>query len=229
MRKYSIYIFVAFFVSIIVFWFYLNREKGNPKENFEAFFKTFEESYALFEVKNIEWRDLYSQYSEKVNKNTPDDELFNVFQEILFKLDDKHCYIYRLRSLDNIYSYQEPEYWTIEPCLGKNFSNRPVALLINENTQSAAELFTLMMKTLPNVTLIGDTTSGVFADTHIGKLPNGWEYRMSVRKTTNCNDNSLEDIGIVPDILIENTKKDIDDGKDKVIEYSIKYLPSRNK
>lgn len=86
-----------------------------------------------------------------------------------------------------------------------------------------------MMKTLLNVTLIGDTTSGGFADTHIGKLPNGWEYRMSVRKTTNCNDNLLEDIGIVPDILIENTKKDIDDGKDKVIEYSIKYLPSRNK
>jgi hypothetical protein len=367
MRKYSRYIAFICLIAIIASWFYLNREKGNPKENFEAFFTTFKENYALFEVKNIVWEDLYNQYAEKVNENTTDDELYNIFQKVLLKLDDKHCYIYRfnqiyfsgfglpslnyfdllsfdfrvatndfslkliekkylntgyekslrvysllppigirnvfttgwlsdsvayiymtemsnksedvhnaiaaffekyhvadgfvidirdniggysipvkelaerftdkkrlyaisrLRSPDNIYSYQEPEYWTIEPRSGKNISNRPVALLINENTQSAAELFTLMMKTLPNVTLIGDTTSGVFSDTHISKLPNGWEYRMSIRKTTDSNDNSLEDIGIVPDILIENTRKDIDNGKDKVIEYAIKYLLSKDK
>ena len=367
MRKYLKYIIVAFLISIIAFWFYLNREKGNPKENFEAFFKTFEENYALFEVKNIAWKDLHNQYAEKVNENTTDDELFNIFQEILFKLDDKHCYIYRfnqiyfsgfglpslnyfsllsfdfrvplndfslkliekkylkkgykkslrvysllppigirnifttgwltdtiaylhmtemsnksekvhnaikdfferygsakgfvidirdniggysipvkelverftdkkrlyaisrLRNPVNIFSFQKPESWTIEPYSGKNYNDKPVALLINGNTQSAAELFALMMKTLPNITLMGDTSSGVFADTHIGKLPNGWEYRMSIRKTTDSKDISLEDIGIIPDILIENTKKDIDNGKDKVIEHAIKCLSSGDK
>jgi len=67
-----------------------------------------------------------------------------------------------------------------------------------------------------------------FADTHIGKLPNGWEYRMSVRKTNDCDDNSLEDIGIVPDTVIENSSHDISMGKDKVIDYAIKYLSSGN-
>ena len=362
MKKYLKYLALVCILAIIATWFYLDREKGNPEESFKYFFETFEENYALFDVKNINWEDLHSQYADKVDAKTTDEELFNIFQEILNKLDDKHCYIYRfnqiyfsgfdlssmnyfnllsfdfrvptndfslklikkkyltggyerslrvysflppigirkifttgwlsdsvayihmtemsnksedvhnaivaffekyhtakafvidirdniggysvpvkelaerftdkknvfavsrLRNPDSIYSYQEPEYWTIEPCPGKNFSNRRVAVLTNENTQSAAELFTLMMKTLPNVTTIGDTTSGVFADTHIGKLPNGWEYRLSIRKTTDSNDKSLEDIGIVPDILIENTKKDIDNGKDKVIEYAIKYL-----
>lgn len=354
-------------IGIIVSWFYLNRERGNPKENFEYFFKTFEENYALFEVKNIDWNGLHSYYAKEVDENTTDDELFNIFQEILRKLDDKHSYIYRfneiyfsgydlpslnyldllsfdfrvpvndfslklikekylkagyeqslriysflppigtrnifttgllsdsiaylhmtemsnksekvhkaindffekcgsaqafvidirdniggysvpvkelaehftdkkhlyaisrLRNPDSIYSYQEPENWTIGPSSEKNYSNRPVALLTNRNTQSAAELFALMMKTLPNVTLIGDTTTGIFADTHIGKLPNNWEYRMSVRRTCNGNDIFLEDIGIKPDILIENRKKDFDIGIDKVLDYAINILSNKNK
>jgi len=47
MRKYSKYIIVAFFISIIVFWFYLGREMGNPEGIFEAFFTTFKENYTL--------------------------------------------------------------------------------------------------------------------------------------------------------------------------------------
>jgi len=365
MRKYLKYVVFVCLIGIIVSWFYLNRERGNPKENFEYFFKTFGENYALFEVKNIDWNKLHGYYVKKVDENTTDDELFNIFQEILRKLDDKHSYIYkfneiyfsgydlpslnyldllsfdfrvptndfslklikekylkagyeqslqiysflppigkrnifttgwlsntiaylhmtemsnksekvhkaindffekygsaqafvidirdniggysvpvkelaerfadkkhlyaisRLRNPDNIYSYQEPENWTIEPSSGKNYSNRPVTLLTNRNTQSAAELFALMMKTLPNVTLIGDTTTGIFADTHTGKLPNGWEYRMSVRKTCDGNDIFLEDIGIKPNNLVENNKKDIDNGMDKVLEYAIKLLSNK--
>ncbi len=362
MRKYIKYLIIVCLIAIITSWFYLNREKGKPVENFESFFKIFENNYAHFKLKQIDWEKEYNYYSEKVNDNTTDRELFDIFQEILFKLDDKHCYIYRfnqiyfsgfnlpslnyfdllsfdfrvptndfslklikseylingfekslktfsllpplgirnifttgwltdslayihmtemsnkseevhssitsffekyreakgfiidirdniggysipvkelaerftdknhlyaisrLRNTDNIYSFHDPEYWTIQPSSKKNYCRQPVALLINENTQSAAELFALMMRTLPNVKTIGDTTSGVFADTHVGKLPNGWEYRLSIRKTTDWNDILLEDIGIVPDILINNNKKDLESGKDNVIEYAIRYL-----
>ncbi|MFA8435422.1 MAG: S41 family peptidase [Marinifilaceae bacterium] len=364
MRKILCNIALACTIVLVAFWLYLSREKGHPRENFEFFFQTFRENYALFDVKNIDWDNLHAQYAYKVNGSTTDEDLYQIFQEILQKLDDKHCYIYRfneiyfsgfglpslnywdllsfdfrlptndfslklieekylskgfekslrihsllppigmrdifttgwlrdsiayihmtemsnkseevhnaisgffekyqkadgfvvdvrdniggysmpakeiaesfadekrlyaisrVRKPNNIYSYKNPEYWTIQPNSGINLSNRPVALLINENTQSAAELFTLMMKALPNVKLIGDTTSGVFADTHIGKLPNGWEYRLSVRKTNDCNDNPLEDIGIAPDTTILNSKEDLEQGKDKVIEYAINSLSS---
>jgi C-terminal processing protease CtpA/Prc len=190
-------------------------EMSNKSEKVHNSINDFFERYGSAKGFVIDIRDNIGGYSIPVK------ELAERFT------DEKRLYaISRLRNPVNIFSFQEPEYWTIEPCSGKNYNDKPVALLINGNTQSAAELFALMMKTLPNITLMGNTTSGVFADTHISKLPNGWEYRMSVRKTTDSKDVSLEDIGIIPDILIENTKKDIDNGKDKVIEHAIKYLSS---
>ena len=99
MKKYLKYIVLICLIGIIFSWFYLNRERGNPKENFEYFFKTFGENYALFEVKNIDWNKLHGHYVKKVDENTTDDELFNIFQEILNKLNDKHSYIYRFNEI----------------------------------------------------------------------------------------------------------------------------------
>lgn len=365
MRRYIKLFIIACLIGVFGFWIYLNREKGNPVENFEYFFKTFKKNYALFEVKDVDWDKIYNYYSEKVDENTTDDELFEIFHESLKRLDDKHCYIYRfneiyfsgfdlpsqnyldllsfdfredtddfslkliekeylksgfnksmqiysllppvgirnvftagwltdsiaylhmsemsnkgdkvhqaideifqkygsangfvidlrdniggysipvkrlagkftdkervfaisrLRQADSMNSFKEPDYWKIQPTSGKLYNSKPVAVLTNRNTQSAAELFTLMIRSLPNVTLIGDTTTGIFADTHIGKLPNGWEYRLSIRKTSDKNDKCLEDIGIAPDILVINTKQEIENGKDKVIEYAMKDIINR--
>jgi C-terminal processing protease CtpA/Prc len=80
------------------------------------------------------------------------------------------------------------------------------------------------MKTIPSVKIIGDTTFGVFADTHIGKLPNGWEYRLSIRKTNDWNDSVVESIGIVPDRLVENTDKDFQYKTDNILESAINFL-----
>lgn len=46
MKKFLKYLVLVCFIGIIGTWFYLNRERGNPEENFEYFFKTFEENYA---------------------------------------------------------------------------------------------------------------------------------------------------------------------------------------
>lgn len=352
---------IIILIILISGWTYLTRDKGQPVYNFESFFNIFKENYALFDVKKNDWNKEYNYYSSKINEETTDDELFNIFQEILNKLDDKHCYIYRfneiyfsgfglpslnyldltsfdfrlptkdfslklienkylieyekslkvksflppmgirkvfttgwltdsiayinmtemsnkseevhnsissflqkyknakgfvidirdniggyslpvkelaeyfasethtyaisrLRNPDSIYKFQEPEYWKIEPTENSDYKNQRIALLTNGNTQSAAELFTLMMKTLPKVKIFGDTTSGVFADTHIGKLPNGWEYRLSIRKTNEWNDNVVENIGIIPDELIKNTETDLQNGTDKVLESAMNYL-----
>ena len=367
MKKYIKYFTIACLIGILGLWIYLNREKGNPIENFEYFFQTFEKNYALFGVKNIDWQEIHDYYSKEIDENTTDDELFDIFKESLRKLDDKHCYIYRfneiyfsgydlppqnyldllsfdfrvdtddfslkliekeylkkgfdkslmicsflppigirnvfttgwltdsiaylhmsemsnkrekvhqaideffqkygsangfvidirdniggysvpverlagkfvdkekvfaisrLRKPDSLHSFKDPDYWKLEPTKEKSYSSIPVAILTNRNTQSAAELFTLMMSSLPNVTLIGDTTTGIFADTHIGKLPNSWEYRLSIRKTSDKNDRCFEDIGIEPDILIENTIEEIANDKDKVIEFAMKHLSIKMK
>ena len=117
--------------------------------------------------------------------------------------------------------FSEPQYKSIKPDEKIDLSHIPVLLLTNKNTQSAAELFTLMMGVLPNVTIVGDYTTGIFSDTHVDNLPNGWEYRLSIMKTTDHEGIWLEDKGIAPDIFIKNTKEDIERGVDRVLEKAI--------
>jgi carboxyl-terminal processing protease len=50
----------------------------------------------------------------------------------------------------------------------------PVYLLTSDITLSAAEVFALYMRALPNVIHVGETTRGAFSDTINKPLPNGW-------------------------------------------------------
>jgi len=50
----------------------------------------------------------------------------------------------------------------------------PVYLLTSDVTLSAAEVFALYMRALPNVIHVGKTTRGAFSDTVNKPLPNGW-------------------------------------------------------
>jgi len=45
------YLTVGLIIFIFGIWIYLNRERGNPVENFNYFHNTFNEKYALFEIK----------------------------------------------------------------------------------------------------------------------------------------------------------------------------------
>ncbi|EWH08225.1 hypothetical protein DS2_18448 [Catenovulum agarivorans DS-2] len=55
----------------------------------------------------------------------------------------------------------------------------PVAVLVSANTVSAAEVFTLAMAQLPQVTLVGESTQGSFSDVLSFELPNGVEIGLS--------------------------------------------------
>lgn len=55
----------------------------------------------------------------------------------------------------------------------------PVTLLVSQNTTSAAEIFTLMMRELPHVSLMGTSTQGAMSDVLQKKLPNGFSIWLS--------------------------------------------------
>jgi hypothetical protein len=131
------------------------------------------------------------------------------------------------RSSPEHTDFSKPQQKFIDPDGEKNLSHTPVVLLTNKNTQSAAELFTMMMAVLPNVTIVGDTTMGIFSDTRVEKLPNGWEYRLSIMKTTDHKSGWFEGKGIEPDILVENSEDDIKRGVDRVLEKAIDLVTSR--
>jgi len=122
--------------------------------------------------------------------------------------------------------FSKPEQKFIDPDGDKDLSHIPLVFLTNKNTQSAAELLTMMMDVLPNVTIVGDTTMGIFSDTRVEKLPNGWEYRLSIMKTTNHEGVWLEGKGIDPDVFVKNTEDDIKQGVDRVLEKAIDFVAS---
>ncbi|MCX6305805.1 MAG: S41 family peptidase [Bacteroidetes bacterium] len=104
---------------------------------------------------------------------------------------------------------------------GKIRFTKPVILLTNRHTFSAAEDFTLMLRSFPNIVQIGDTTLGGVATNPIIKtLPNGWTYRMA--RTINC-DKSKAPIkgGIAPQVEVQISKQDSINGVDKIIEAAI--------
>lgn len=119
--------------------------------------------------------------------------------------------------------FEEPREWYVDPYAGERYA-KPVILLTNRYSVSAAETFSFAMKTFPQVSQVGDTTTGAFSDVVTRELPNGWLYGLSVGDYRNADNVNLESIGIAPDIVIVNTAQDLADGNDKMLERAMDEL-----
>lgn len=61
-----------------------------PEAIFEDFWTTYDQEYANFEERGVDWDAVYAQYRPQVSPNTTDDELFEIFQQMLWQLKDAH-------------------------------------------------------------------------------------------------------------------------------------------
>lgn len=86
---------------------------------------------------------------------------------------------------------------------GKTQFLGPVYLLTSDVTVSAAEIFTLSMRALPNVTHIGSATRGSLSDMLFKRLPNKWCLSLSNEIYLDANEEHWEGAGIPPQIDIE--------------------------
>lgn len=98
-----------------------------------------------------------------------------------------------------------------------------IVILTNRLLYSAANQFVSVMKTLSNVTLIGDKTGGGGGMPFSYELYNGWELRLSKNPLYDKNKELIED-GISPDIYVDMDNEDEANGTDTIIEYAINYL-----
>ncbi len=118
-----------------------------------------------------------------------------------------------------------PRYFYTEPNGPRQFT-KPIVLLIHRFSVSAADNFAMAMRTLPHVTLVGETTSGCQADQHGARLPNGWNFSVSYTLFVDQDGFSWEGIGIPPDLRQINRQEDIDNGRDKPLELAIELINS---
>jgi carboxyl-terminal processing protease len=118
-------------------------------------------------------------------------------------------------------------YSNVEP-LGAAQFTRYTVLLTHRFTESAADEFTLAMRVIPHVTVVGDLTAGAFSSQFPERLPNGWILWLAYRVIRDHNGVCWDGIGLAPDLRIKNTKADIDAGRDRVLEFAIRLLQSGN-
>src|SRR5215831_2969482 len=122
-------------------------------------------------------------------------------------------------------NFSEWKYWYVEPEGPIQFT-RPVILLTHRFSVSAAENLTLAMRVLPNATVVGDATSGVFADVYGDALPNGWRFSVPFKLFVDWQGFCWEGIGVPADIRQINTKQDIDAKQDKVLDLAMAMINS---
>ena len=68
--------------------------ENNAKSNFEVLWKTLDENYALFTVKNVNWDSLHIVYSSKITTAASNSELWNIMTGLLSNLNDGHTKLF---------------------------------------------------------------------------------------------------------------------------------------
>ncbi len=79
---------------------------------------------------------------------------------------------------------------------------RPVVLLTSSLTGSAAEILTLAMREIDQVTTLGEPTSGGLSDVMGFTLPNGWGLGLSNQTYLTMDGDLFEGVGIPPDVSV---------------------------
>ncbi|MDR0302410.1 MAG: S41 family peptidase [Treponema sp.] len=91
MKKIIIIISAAFLSACQVF---LPSDPDNsPKGIFDRIWTDFDETYALMDVKGINWNETYKNFSPLISSRMSEQELFNVCANMLKTLNDAHVYI----------------------------------------------------------------------------------------------------------------------------------------
>lgn len=72
----------------------LGDEPANtPKSNFEVLWSEFDQNYSLFEPKNLDWQAVYDDFAPRVTDQLTEDQLFDLFSEMLSELNDGHVWM----------------------------------------------------------------------------------------------------------------------------------------
>ena len=124
----------------------------------------------------------------------------------------------------NDFSTLYPTY--VEPSDRIHFDKR-IALLTNRSVFSAANNFVSVMRQIPQVTIIGDSSGGGSGLPFSSELPNGWSIRFSASPIYDAEKKHTE-FGIAPDIKVDMTQADMLRGHDTILDTALNYLRDKS-
>ncbi len=119
--------------------------------------------------------------------------------------------------------FSEPYDYYFEPTKNHIHYQRPVVILANRGSFSATNNFVSIMRHLPQVTIVGDTTGGGSGLPFTSELPNGWSVRFSSCPITDV-DGTITEFGVAPDIRVDLSDADVAQGRDTMLETAFQVL-----
>lgn len=117
--------------------------------------------------------------------------------------------------------FSKPEPLTVSPLQGLRWQ-KPVVVLANRRTYSAANTFVMFMRAV-GALIVGDTTGGGSGMPFNSELPRGWSVRFSACPMTDLQGHDVE-FGIVPDVHVDISSDDYQRSVDTILETAIDIL-----
>ena len=114
------------------------------------------------------------------------------------------CDILREILPEGLIVYTEDKYGNREEetCDGKNKLDMPLAVLVNENSASASEIFAGAVQDHGVGTIVGTTTYGKGVVQELRQLSDGSAVKLTVSNYYTPNGNSINKVGIKPDVEV---------------------------
>ena len=100
----------------------------------------------------------------------------------------------------------------------------PIAVLINEGSASASEIFAGAMKDHNRAKLIGMKSFGKGTVQEVLDLPNGASLRVTIARWLTPNGTDIGKVGIMPDIVLDRTADDYINNKDPQLDAAKTWL-----
>ena len=109
---------------------------------------------------------------------------------------------------------------------GDEIKGKPIVVLINNGSASASEIFAGALKDHKRAIILGESSYGKGSVQSIIPLRNGGGMRLTISKYYLPSGKSISEVGVTPDILVEEEGDDflINTEKDNQLNYAIKLL-----
>ncbi len=111
---------------------------------------------------------------------------------------------------------------------GDEIKGKPIVVLINNGSASASEILAGALKDHKRAIILGENSYGKGSVQSIIPLRNGGGMRLTISKYYLPSGKSISDVGVIPDILVEELGDDfkISSEKDNQLNYAIKLFNS---
>jgi len=111
---------------------------------------------------------------------------------------------------------------------GDEIKGKPIIVLINNGSASAAEIFAGALKDHKRAVILGENSYGKGSVQSIIPLKNGGGMRLTISKYYLPSGKSISEVGVTPDIRVEEAENDfkIKSDKDNQLNYAIRLFNS---